>query len=141
MSKVVSLRLNDDQIERLQRVGRQVGRSPSETAALFIEESLRQREFAFIQFRDSSAGRQACLQGTRLAVWQIALLAQNYEGDIAKIATHLELPATQVVSALRYAAAYNEEIETAIADNSWAAAHLDSLVPGIKVLEIDTSAP
>lgn len=141
VSKVVSLRLTKDQIERLQRVGRQTGRSTSEAAVLLLEESLRQREFAFIQFRDSPAGRQAYLQGTRLAVWQIALLASHYDGDVSKAAAYLEIPAVQLTSALRYADSYPEEIKAAIADNEWAAAHLDSLVPGIKVLKIDASAP
>jgi hypothetical protein len=59
VSKVVSLRLRDDQVERLQRTARYLGRSPTETAALLLEESLREREFAGIEFRDSPVGRQA----------------------------------------------------------------------------------
>ena len=69
MSRVMSLRLQDSQIERLNRAARSSGRTASETAAILLEEALRQREFAFIEFRDSPVGRQAYLQGTRLAAW------------------------------------------------------------------------
>ena len=58
MSKVVSLRLKDDQVERLQRAVCRMGRTPSEAAALLLEEALRQRDFAFMEFRDSLAGRR-----------------------------------------------------------------------------------
>ncbi|MSQ14705.1 MAG: transcriptional regulator [Dehalococcoidia bacterium] len=141
MSKVVSLRLSDDQIERLQRAGRRLGRSPSEAAALLLEEALRQREYAFIEFRDSAAGRQAYLQGTRLAVWQIVSLARDYAGDVGNTAAHLELPLSQVAAALQYAAGYPNEIDAAIADNAWAAAHLVQLIPNLQVIEVDAPAP
>ena len=141
MSKVVSLRLKDGQVERLQRAARRLGRTPSEAAALLLEEALRQREFAFIEFRDSPVGRQAYLQGTRLKVWQIVSLTRVYGGDVARIAADLELPAVQVVAALRYAAAYPEEIEAAIADNECTAADLERLIPNLRVVQVDAAAP
>jgi predicted DNA-binding protein len=57
-SKVVSLRFGSQQMERLQRVARRLGRTPSETGALLVEEALRRTEFALIDFRDSIVGRQ-----------------------------------------------------------------------------------
>lgn len=92
MSRVVSLRLQDDQIERLQRAARRLGRPPSEAAALLLEESLRRCEYPFVEFRESPAGRQAYLQGTRLAVWHVAALAREYEGDVSKTAAYLQIP-------------------------------------------------
>ena len=137
MSKVVSLRLRDEQVERLQRAARQLGRTLSEAAALLLEEGLRQREFAFIEFRDSAVGRQAYLQGTRLAVWQVAWLARDFDGDAARVAAaHLELPVTQVMTALNYAAAYPDEIEAAIEDSSHAPADLRRLVPDLNVTTV-----
>jgi hypothetical protein len=35
---------------------------------------LRRSEFAFVDFRDSPAGRQAYPQGSTLAVWAVLLL-------------------------------------------------------------------
>ncbi len=139
VSRVLSLRLTDEQMDRLQRVGRRLGRSTSEAAARLLEEALRQREFVFIEFRDSPVGRQAYLQGTRLAVWQVVSVARAYGDDSAKTAAHLELPTIQVAATLRYAAAYPEEIEAASADSAWTVAHLDLIIPGLEV--VDSDAP
>src|SRR5215210_361670 len=102
MSKVVSLRLRDDQADRLARAARRLGRSPTETAALLLEEALRQREFALIQFRDSPVGRQAYLQGSRLTVWQIVAQIREMHGELERVAAELEVPLTYVAAAQRY---------------------------------------
>ena len=70
MSKthVISSRLEPDQGKRLARKAKQLGRTPSETGALLIEEGLRRDEFAFLDFRDSPVGRQSYVQGSTLAV-------------------------------------------------------------------------
>lgn len=117
MSKVISMRFQDNQVERLNRIARRLGRTPSETGALFIEEGVRRSEFAYIDFRDSSAGRQAYIQGTSLAVWEVILVARSYDLDVPKTAEHLGWPVARVQAALNYAAAFPDEIETAIADN------------------------
>jgi uncharacterized protein (DUF433 family) len=141
MSRVVSLRLKDEQVERLERAARRLGRTPSETAALLLEESLRQREFAFIEFRDSPVGRQAYLQGTRLAVWQAVSLLRAFGGDVAATAAHLEMPAVMIAAALAYAEAHSTEIEAAIADQAQAGAELGRLIPNLEIVAIDAAAP
>ena len=141
VSKVVSLRLKDDQVERLERAARWLGRTPSEAAALLLEESLRQREFAFVEFRDSPVGRQAYLKGTRLAVWQVVSLARSFDDDATRTAAHLEIPAVAVRAALAYAAAYPAEIEAAVADNARAAADLVRLIPDLEAVVVDAAAP
>jgi uncharacterized protein (DUF433 family) len=141
MSKVVSLRLKDDQARRLERAARRFGRTVSETAALLLEEALRQAEFAFIEFRDSTAGRQAYLKRSRLAVWQVASLARSFDGDIERTAAHLEVPTPWIQAALAYAAAYPAEIDAAIADNAQDAVRLTRLVPNLEVVVVDAAAP
>lgn len=141
MSRVVSMRLKDEQMERLQRAARRLGKSPSEAAALLLEESLRRDEFAFVEFRDSPVGRQAYLQGTRIAVWHVARLARDYEGDASKTAAYLEVPEVQVKAVLAYASAYADEIDAAIADDEWVAEHLLPLTPGFRVITVDAAAP
>ncbi|MDO8689040.1 MAG: transcriptional regulator [Dehalococcoidia bacterium] len=133
MSKVVSLRLKDTQVEALARAARRMGRTPSEAAASLLEEALRQREFAFIEFRDSPVGRQAYLQGTRLAIWQIEWIAREYDRDVRRAAEHLSLPPVQIEAALRYAEAFPQEIDDAIKDNEWAASNIQRIIPGIKM--------
>src|SRR5436305_881728 len=117
MSQVVSMRLQDSQIQRLRRMARRLGRTPSETCTLLVEEALRRSEFAFLDFRDSPVGRQAYIQGTRVAVWQIVQAARSYGMDGARTAEHFRWPAARVQAALNYAAAYPDEIEAAIHDN------------------------
>jgi len=47
----------------------------SDASARLVEEGLRRSEFAFLDFADSPAGRQAYMQGSTLAVWEGARLA------------------------------------------------------------------
>ena len=112
------MRIQDDQDARLQKMARRLGRSPSETSALLVEEGLRRSEFAFIEFRDSPVGRQAYVQGSRLAVWQVVSLARGYKNSVGETAQHLTWPPIKVQAALKYARAFPEEIGLAIKDNS-----------------------
>lgn len=118
MSQVLSMRLQEGQMERLRRVARRMGRTLGETGALLVEEALRRAEFGHIEFRDSPVGRQAYVQGSSLAVWEVVRLARDYGMDAARTAEHLEWPEFRVQAALNYAAAYPEEIEAAIEDNA-----------------------
>jgi len=129
MSQVVSLRLRDEQMERMKRLARRMNRTVSEATALLLEEGLRTAECAFIQFRDSAAGRQAYIQGSSLAVWEVVLVARSYGGDAARTAEHLQWPEVKVRAALNYASAYPDEIEAAIEDNSVAFETLTHLIP------------
>lgn len=118
MSQVMSIRLKDSQAERLERVARRLGRSKGETGALLIEEALRMSEFAFIDFRDSVVGRQAYIQGSSLAVWEVVMIVRAYDGDVEKAAKHLQWPVYRVQAVVNYAAAFPREIDAAIDDNA-----------------------
>jgi uncharacterized protein (DUF433 family) len=139
MSKVLSLRLKDDQMARLQRVARQLGRRPSDAAALLLEEAMREREFAFIEFRDSLAGRQPYLKGTRLAVWWVASIAPEFGSEPERMAKALWLSPAAVGGALAYAAAYPAEIQNAIDDSPHSAEDLKRLVPQLAVLRVNAA--
>src|SRR5947209_13453467 len=118
MTQVVSMRLREEQVERLRRMARRLGRSVAETGALLTEEGLRRSEFAFIDFRDSPAGRQAYIQGSTLAVWEVLLLVRSYKEDATAVAKHLQWPDSKVQAAINYAEAFSEEIEQALSENS-----------------------
>ena len=77
MSKVVSMRLQDEQAARLEQYARTLGKSPGEVSAMFVEDGLREEEFAFIEFRYSPIARQAYLKGSRLTVWWVILTARE----------------------------------------------------------------
>jgi uncharacterized protein (DUF433 family) len=103
--------------ERLKRMANRYGWTPSDASARLVEEGLRRSEFAFIDFRDSAAGRQACIQGSSLAVWEILLLVRSYQGDVRATAEHLRWPEVKVRAAVHYAEAFPEEIERALEEN------------------------
>lgn len=67
-SMVLSMRLSVESGKRLKRMANRHGWTASDVSARLVEEGLRHTEFAFIDFRDSAAGRQACVQGSSLAV-------------------------------------------------------------------------
>jgi len=116
-SMVISMRLTAQSGQRLKRMARNHGWTPSDASARLVEEGLRRADFAFIDFRDSPVGRQACLQGSSLAVWEVMLIARSYHHDAAAVAKHLRWPEAKVQAALNYAQAYPEEIAAAIADH------------------------
>jgi hypothetical protein len=116
-SMVISMRLPVDSGKRLKRIASRHGWTPSDASARLVEEGLRRSEFAFIDFRDSPVGRQAYMQGSTLAVWEVMLLVRSYKADTAAVAKHLRWPEAKVQAAVNYGAAFPEEIEEALSEN------------------------
>jgi uncharacterized protein (DUF433 family) len=141
-SVVVSLRLPQDEATRLKQIARRRGRTPSEVGAEMVSESLRRTEFTFIDFRDTAAGRQAFIQGTRVTVWQVIAILRDYEGEVSKAAKHLEWPVQKVHAAIAYAEAFPGEIEEALEDQaSYDFKKLSRLLPGIELVEVPVRSP
>lgn len=124
-SMVISMRLPTESGNRLKRMASRHGWTPSDASARLVEEGLRRTEFAFIDFRDSVAGRQACIQGSSLAVWEVILLVRSYEGEVAAVAKHLEWPPAKVKAAVHYAETFPEEVNDALQEND--AADFDTM--------------
>jgi hypothetical protein len=116
-SMVVSMRLPVESGRRLKRIANRHGWTPSDASARLVEEGLRRSEFAFLDFRDSPAGRQAYIQGSTLAVWEVIFLLHSYHGNVASVAKHLGWPEAKVGAAVNYAEAFPKEIEEATAEN------------------------
>lgn len=145
-SQVVSLRLNDRQIEQIDRLAQHEGRSRSAMVERLLELALRLREFPHLVLRDFGRGPELFLSGSRLRAWWVATLIRAYEGDLAKTAEHINEPVSTIEEVQRYAETYPEAIEEAIAESdrnheeleSWIAtrqAHARDLMPA------DASAP
>ena len=117
MSKVVSLRLKDDQFKAQQRAARSLGRKPSEAAALLLEEALRATRVRLHRVPRLGLWTPGIPQGTRLAVWHVAAVAHDLDDDVAQIAGHFGISVVQAKALLNYAAAYPEEIQAAIDDD------------------------
>ena len=114
---VISMRLPVASGKRLKRMANRHGWTPSDASARLVEEGLRRSEFAFIDFRDSPVGRQAYMQGSTLAVWEVILLLRSYKNDAAAVAEHLRWPEAKVRAAINYSEAFSDEIEEAVAEN------------------------
>jgi uncharacterized protein (DUF433 family) len=111
------MRLPAESGRRLKRMASRHGWTASDASARLVEEGLRRSEFAFIDFRDSPAGRQAYIQGSSLAVWEVMLLVRSRKGNAATVAAHLHWPQAKVQAAVHYAEAFPAEIDEALAEN------------------------
>jgi hypothetical protein len=111
------MRLPVESGRRLKRLANRHGWTASDTSARLVEEGLRRSEFSLIDFRDSPAGRQAYVQGSSLAVWEVMMIVRAYKGDTGKAAKHLEWPEAKVSAAVHYADSYAEEINEALSEN------------------------
>jgi predicted DNA-binding protein len=135
MSKLVSAKLQDETFERLNRVAQVLGKTPGDTVATLVEESLREIEFADIEFRNSCLGRQAFMKSSSLAVWEVIQIAKGYGMDALRVANHFERSVEWVKAAFNYAEAYPEEIGLAIQDTqSITEANIRQLLPNLEVI-------
>jgi len=113
-TRLISIRIASDLVARLERASREEGMTRSELAKTLMDEGLRMAEHPGIVFRPGSAGRRPALAGGP-DVWEvIRLFLQLDEGGeaaIARTATLAALTPDQVQVALRYYAAYQDEID------------------------------
>lgn len=131
-STVVSLHLGPREAAKLKQLARRKGRTPSEVGADLLSESIRRSDFAFIEFRDSACGRQAYIQGTRLAVWQAVTVLRAHSSDVTKASAHLRWPEAKMHAAIAYTKAFPNEVEEAIRENEAVDFEtLSRLLPGI----------
>lgn len=116
-STVISMRLPIASGKRLKSMASRHGWTPSDASARLVEEGLRRSEFAFLDFRDSAVGRQAYIQGSSLAIWEVILLVRSYKNDPQAVARHLRWSKAKVQAAVNYAKAFPNEINEALAEN------------------------
>lgn len=120
MSHVLSLRVPEELLERLDRFARRHGNGMTRTraGAMLLDEALREADFANIEFRTSAIGqRRACMKGSGLAVWEVIWIAQQYDMDVAETAAYFQRPEEWVRAALHYYESFPDEIDVQIADN------------------------
>jgi predicted transcriptional regulator len=135
MTHVVSIRLRGDQVDRLKRFARRLGKSQSEMGAQFIEEAMREAEFANIEFRDSVLGRLAYMKDSNLAVWEVIMIARDHEMDAERIAAYFRRPRGWVNAAMHYYEAFRDEIDPVLEDNrSMTFEKLKRLLPTLETL-------
>lgn len=118
MTKRITFRPADGQVERLEAEMEQSGLSQSALVRELIEEGLREREIPGIYFQDTPSGRQPAVAGTGLLVREVITQVRDYEGDTEQVLDdHPSLNKRKLRSALVYADRYEEEIEASIEEN------------------------
>src|SRR5580700_1599093 len=116
MSVNVSVRLDEALAERLRMRARAAGESLSDRLRRYAEEGARREEHPLIMFRDGPAGRRAGLLGGP-DVWEIMMWLDDLATEPDPLATLVEdsiLTRPQIDAALRYRAAYPDEIAARI---------------------------
>lgn len=115
-----SARWDADVLERLERRSEQAGTSRSRLAERYVDEGTRMDEHPGIVFRGGPTGRRAALAGGP-DVWEAmqTLKGGKSRGETAVAATAklLDLTESQVRAAVRYYAAYPDEIDERIRRN------------------------
>lgn len=112
----VSVRLDDALAERLRLRARTAGETLSDRLRRYAEEGARRDEHPLITFRDGPAGRRAGLLGGP-DVWEVVMSVEDLAGEPDPVAALVEdsvLARSQVDAALRYCAAYPDEIAARI---------------------------
>jgi hypothetical protein len=112
----VSVRLDDRLAEKLKLSATAAGETLSDRLRRYAEEGARREEHPMITFRDGPAGRRAGLINGP-DVWEIAMWIDDLAGvkDPAKtLARDGVVTRAQIDAALRYRAAYPDEIQARI---------------------------
>jgi uncharacterized protein (DUF433 family) len=138
VSQILSLRIPDQMAERLDRFARRLGNGMTRTKAgvMLLEESLREAEFSFVEYRDSPIGRQPYMKGSGLAIWEVIMIAKRHDMDAEKIAEHYPYPVPNIKAALNFYDAYHDEIEQAIEDNHIGFEAMKRLLPTLRLFEV-----
>ncbi len=108
----ISFRFSRRTVERLKRHSHEAGASQAALAERYIEEGMRMDEHHGIYFRDGGSGRRAALLGTRLDVAQVIETLRQNGNSIEETADYLDLSTAQVDAAVRYYAAFGDEVDS-----------------------------
>lgn len=107
----VSFRFDPETVQRLKRRAHEVEAPQGALAERYIDEGLRMDEHPGIYFRDGGSGRRPAVLGTRLDVAQLIETLRQNDNSIEETADYLDLSPSQVEAAVRYYAAYRDEVD------------------------------
>jgi hypothetical protein len=116
MSENVSVRLEDSLAQRLRLRARAAGETLSDRLRRYAEEGVRRDEHPMVTFRDGPTGRRAGLVGGP-DVWEVAMWAEDLgsqDDPVAVLVAESGLSRGQVEAALRYRAAYPDEVNARV---------------------------
>lgn len=110
-----SFRFSESTLKRLDERAHEIRETRTGLAERYVEEGLRMDEHPGIGFADGPAGRRAILLGTGLDVWEVVDTVKQNRGSVDAAARYLEVPPAAVRTAVRYYAAFPEEIDDLLA--------------------------
>ncbi len=131
-----SFRFSEHTLSRLDARAHEIRETRTGLAERYVEEGLRMDEHPGIGFADGPGGRRAIVLGTGLDVWELISTVRQNRGSADAAARYLELSPARVRSAVRYYAAFPEEIDDligrqeAIAEREMAAAERERAALG-----------
>ena len=106
---VQSCRIEADHAALLSRQAKRRHLEVSTLSSLYLKEKALEEEFPGIGFRDSIGGREAYVQGHRVAVWEVVAVYHEAK-TIARTAEHFRWTPALVRCALAYVKAFPREI-------------------------------
>ena len=106
---VQSCRIEADDAALLTRQAKRRHLEVSTLSSLYLKEKALEEEFPGIGFRDSVGGREAYVQGHRVAVWEVEEVNHQTK-TITKTADHFRWPPALVRCALAYAKAFPKDM-------------------------------
>jgi hypothetical protein len=116
VSENVSVRLEDSLAQRLRLRARAAGETLSDRLRRYADEGIRRDEHPLITFRDGPTGRRAGLVGGP-DVWEVSMWFEDLAAESDPITALVEesaLTRPQIEAAMRYRAAYPDEVEARI---------------------------
>jgi len=129
MTRPFSLRMENDTHERLRARAQKLELSASQLANRYVREGLTMDEFPEISFVSTPEGRRAVLASRpRIQVIDLVATWQGERQDIESTAKYFEVPETDVRGALRYYAAYKNELDEAIRKHREAQANFEQVL-------------
>jgi len=112
-----SFRFPEGTLERLDTRAKQIRETGTALAERYIDEGLRMDEHPGIAFADGPAGRRAVVAGSGLDVWEVIETLRQNRNSLDTTARYLERPVPTLRPAVRYYAAFPDEIDDRIAVN------------------------
>lgn len=107
---VQSCRIEKDHAALLARQAKRRHLEVSTLSSLYLKEKALEEEFPGIGFRDGIGGREAYVQGHRVAVWEVADVLHEVK-TVAKAAEHFRWPPALVRCAMAFAKAFPSDID------------------------------
>jgi len=96
----------------------------------------READFSFVEYRDSFIGRQPYLKGSGLSIWEVIMIARDYNFDAERMAQEYHQPVEAISAALQFYKAYRTEIDQAIEDNNIGYDTMKRQLPNLKLLSV-----